>query len=194
MVANAIAILTDPGTIQEKKMKKSSLWIGSAMLGVMVLQPAFAGKGVTAELGQTSGSEMVYRLGMQFDFGRTLWQSDSGNVSLDGYWDAGVTRWDSGDATSLSILPVFQLRFGQGGGTIPFLEAGIGAAWFSETYLEEADRDLGSALQFEDLIGAGLRFNSGSQTGIRLYHYSNAGLKAPNQGINKVALYYRMAI
>lgn len=175
-------------------MKKNSLWIGSVMLGAMALQPACANKGVTAELGQTSGSEMVYRLGMQFDFGRPLWQSDSGSVSLDGYWDAGVTRWDSEDATSLSIMPVLQLRFGQGGGTIPFLEGGIGAAWFSETNLEEADRDLGSALQFEDMMGAGLRFNSGSQTGIRLYHYSNAGLGESNQGINKVALYYRMAI
>ncbi len=175
-------------------MKKSSLWIGSAMLGAMAFQPAFAGTGLTAELGQTSGSEMVYRLGMQFDFGRPIWQSDSGTVSLDGYWDVGVTRWDSENATSLSITPVFQLRFGQSGGLTPFIEAGIGAAWFSETELESADRDLGSAFQFEDLIGAGLRFDTGSQAGIRAYHYSNAGIKEPNQGINKVALYYRLAI
>lgn len=175
-------------------MKKNALWFGPVMLGMMALQPAFAEKGLTAEVGQTSGSEMVYRLGMQFDFGRSIWQSDSGNVSLEGYWDAGVTRWQSESATSVSITPVFQLRFGQGAGAIPFVEAGIGAAWFSRTDLEEADRDLGSAFQFEDLIGAGLRFDTGSQVGIRAYHYSNAGIKEPNQGINKVALYYRMAI
>jgi lipid A 3-O-deacylase len=175
-------------------MKKINLWIGSAVLGAMTLQPVFAGTGLTAELGQTSGSDMVYRLGMQFDFGQPLWQSDAGSVSLNGYWDAGVTRWDSEDATSVSITPVFQLRFGQGGGAIPFLEAGIGAALFSETNLEEAGRDLGSAFQFEDMIGAGLLFNSGSQAGVRAYHYSNAGIKDPNQGINKVALYYRLAI
>ncbi len=175
-------------------MKKSSLWIGSAVLGLVALQPAFAGKGLTAEVGQTSESEMVYRLGMQFDFGRSLWQSDSGNVRIEGYWDAGLTRWDGDDITSVSIMPVFQLQFGQGAGPIPFVEAGIGAALFSETEFEKADRDLGSAFQFEDVIGAGLRFNSGSQAGIRAYHYSNAGIKDPNQGINKVALYYRMAI
>lgn len=175
-------------------MKKNSLWIGSVLLGAMALQPAFAEKGVTIEAGQTSGSEMVYRLGMQLDFGRSLWRSDSGSVSLGGYWDGGLTRWDGDDVTSLSIMPVFQLRFGRGTGPIPFVEAGIGAAWFSETQLKEADRDLGSAFQFEDLIGVGLRFDSGSQAGIRAYHYSNAGIKEPNQGINKVALYYRMAI
>jgi lipid A 3-O-deacylase len=175
-------------------MKKINLWIGSAMLGALTLQPALAGTGLTAELGQTSDSEMVYRLGMQFDFGQPLWQSDPGSIGLHGYWDAGVTRWDSEDATSVSITPVFQLRFGQGGGAIPFLEAGIGAAWFSETDLEGAGRDLGSAFQFEDMIGAGLRFNAGSQAGVRAYHYSNAGIKDPNQGINKVALYYRLAI
>ncbi len=175
-------------------MKKCSLWVGSAMLGVMAFQPAFAEKGLTAELGQTSGSEMVYRLGMQFDFGKPIWTSDSGSVQLEGYWDAGITRWGGENATSASITPVFQLRFGQGAGPIPFIEAGIGAAVFSETEFKEAGRDLGSAFQFEDLIGAGLRFDSGSQTGIRLYHYSNAGLKQPNQGVNKVALYYRMAI
>lgn len=172
---------------------KNSLWVGSAMLGIMALQPALAETGLTAEVGQTSGSEMVYRLGMQSDFGRSLWQSDGGGVRLEGYWDAGVTRWQSESATSLSVMPVFQLRFGQGG-SVPFLEAGIGAAWFSKTDFEEADRDLGSAFQFEDVIGAGLRFDSGSQVGIRAYHYSNAGIKEPNQGINKIALYYRMAI
>ncbi|MBL4611240.1 MAG: acyloxyacyl hydrolase [Pseudomonas sp.] len=174
-------------------MKKCSLLVGSALLSVMAMQPAFAERGLTLEVGQTSDSDKVYRLGMQFDFGRSLWQSDGGNVRLEGYWDAGLTRWQADSATSVSVMPVFQFRFGQGA-TVPFVEAGIGAAWFSKTELEESERDLGSAFQFEDMIGAGLRFDSGSQAGIRAYHYSNAGIKEPNQGINKVALYYRLAI
>jgi hypothetical protein len=32
-------------------MKKINLWIGSAVLGAMTLQPVFAGTGLTAELG-----------------------------------------------------------------------------------------------------------------------------------------------
>jgi len=37
-----------------------------------------------------------------------------------------------------------------------------------------------------------MRFASGSELGVRYYHYSNASLKQPNQGIDKAALYYRV--
>ena len=60
----------------------------------------------------------------------------------------------------------------------------------SNTKLES--NDLGSSFQFEDRIGAGLRFAGGHEVGIRAIHYSNAGIKQPNDGVEAYSLHYRL--
>lgn len=166
--------------------------VALALSTLLVMPVALALDGVTVQIGESSENTTTYRLGAQFEFGRTLWQSDGGGARLDGYWDAGVTRWSSLDATSLSITPMFRLSFGTSdAGVTPFLEGGIGASYFTETDLD--DRDLGSKFQFEDRLGAGLAFAGGSEVGVRYYHYSNASIKQPNDGIDMAAVYYRMA-
>lgn len=173
-------------------MKRAALVLSCAMSTVLIMPAAHALDGITVQIGESSESTTTYRIGAQFEFGRTLWQTDAGGVQLDGYWDAGVTRWSRLDATSLTLTPMFRLNFGaNNGGVTPFLEAGIGAAYFTDTELDR--RDLGSKFQFEDRLGAGLRFETGSEVGVRYYHYSNAGIKQPNDGIDMAALYYRMA-
>lgn len=173
-------------------MKKSSLWIMAGLSAALLAQPAVADRGFTMELGQSSESELTYRAGLEWDFGKPIWQSDAGAVVLGGYWDAGLTYWDGIDAWSASLAPMFQLNFPRAMNDVtPFIEAGIGAALFSKTDLAPG-ADIGSAFQFEDRIGLGMRFASGSELGLRYYHYSNASLKQPNQGIDKTALYYRV--
>ncbi|MBQ0741738.1 MAG: acyloxyacyl hydrolase [Pseudomonas sp.] len=173
-------------------MKKSSLWVMAGLCAALLTQPAFAARGFTLELGQSSESEPTYRAGMQFDFGKPIWQSDGGAMELGGYWDAGLTYWDGIDAFSATLAPMFQLNFPRAMNTVtPFVEAGIGAALFSKTDLAPG-ADIGSTFQFEDRIGLGMRFASGSELGVRYYHYSNASIKQPNQGIDKAALYYRV--
>lgn len=145
---------------------------------------------VSFSVGQTGESTMVYRIGTQFDFGTSWWETSVGRLT--GYWDAGYTYWD-GDETasnhSVSFAPVFVYEFA--GETVkPFIEAGIGVALFADTDLE--DNDLGSSFQFEDRIGAGLRFN-GQAVGVRAIHYSNAGIKDPNDGVEAYSLYYSVA-
>lgn len=176
-------------------MKKSGLVLG-CMLSASAMAPlAHAVDGLTLEIGRSSESTNTYRLAAQFDFGQTIWQTDSGYTRLSGYWDAGVTRWSGLDATSVGISPVLVLTFGENEGTVtPYFEAGIGAAYFTRYSFNDGDRDLGSGFQFEDRIGAGLRFDTGAEVGIRLYHYSNAGIKSPNNGIETFALHYRMDI
>jgi lipid A 3-O-deacylase len=142
----------------------------------------------TAAIGQSGDSTMVYRLGAQWDWDKSWWQSNVGRLT--GYWDAGYTYWE-GDETSsnhsLSFTPVFVYEFA--GETVkPYVEAGIGVAAFANTELE--DNDLGSSFQFEDRIGLGLRF-SGQEVGIRAIHYSNAGIKQPNDGVEAYTLHYR---
>lgn len=173
-------------------MKRVALVFSCALTTLLVIPASHALDGVTVQIGESSKNTTTYRIGAQFEFGRTLWQSDGGGVQLDGYWDAGVTRWSGLDATSLTLTPMFRLSFGTRiGGLTPFVEGGIGASYFTETELD--DRDLGSKFQFEDRLGAGLRFATGSEVGVRYYHYSNAGIKNPNDGIDMAALYYRLS-
>ncbi|MDH1054902.1 acyloxyacyl hydrolase [Aquipseudomonas alcaligenes] len=142
----------------------------------------------TAAIGQSGDSTMVYRLGAQWNWDSSWWQSSVGRLT--GYWDAGYTYWE-GDETSgnhsLSFSPVFVYEFA-GESVQPYIEAGIGVAAFTSTELE--DNDLGSSFQFEDRLGAGLRF-SGQEIGIRALHYSNAGIKQPNDGVEAYTLHYR---
>ena len=69
---------------------------------------------------------------------------------------------------------------------------GVGMALFSKTEVEE--QKLGTAFQFEDRIGVGLRFNGGHEVGIRATHYSNAGLSSTNDGVESYALHYTMPL
>ena len=145
--------------------------------------------GLSVSVGQTGDSTMVYRLGAQFDFNSRWFESSVGHLT--GYWDAGYTYWQGDDTAtnhSISFAPVFVYEFA-GQNVKPYLEAGIGVAAFSSTRLES--NDLGSSFQFEDRIGAGLRFAGGHEVGIRAMHYSNAGIKQPNDGVEAYSLHYR---
>ncbi|MEK1906839.1 MAG: acyloxyacyl hydrolase [Pseudomonas sp.] len=144
----------------------------------------------TFAAGQSGDSNAVFRLGAQWDWDTSWWQSSTGRLS--GYWDAGYTYW-VGDETasnnSLSFSPVFVYEFA--GETVqPYIEAGVGVALFSSTELE--GNDLSSSFQFEDRLGAGLRF-AGQEVGIRAIHYSNAGIKQPNDGAEAYTLHYRLS-
>lgn len=141
-------------------------------------------------VGQTSDSTMTYRFGAQFDFGRSWFASDVGRLT--GYWDGAYTYWDGDEKSSnhsVSLTPVFVYEFA--GDTFkPYVEAGVGMALFSSTELE--NNNLSTAFQFEDLLGAGVRF-SGQEVGIRATHYSNAGIKNPNDGVESYAVHYSLS-
>lgn len=140
-------------------------------------------------VGYSDDDNLVLRAGISEDFGQRWWQTDTGAIT--GYWDLTYTYWD-GDIEpsnhSLAITPMFVYQF-NGDRWAPFVEAGIGAAVFAHTRME--DNDLGSAFQFEDRIGAGIHLDSGADVGIRLTHYSNAGLWMPNEGTESLSLFYR---
>ncbi|HGA2318228.1 TPA: acyloxyacyl hydrolase [Pseudomonas putida] len=143
---------------------------------------------VSAAVGATSQGDMTYRLGMSFDWDKQWLQSDIGYVT--GYWDAAYTYWEGGDASgahSLSFSPVFTYEF-SGFTYTPYVEAGIGLAAFSKT--DVGDQRLGSSVNFEDRIGFGLKLPGEQKVGIRAIHYSNAGIKQPNDGIESYSLFY----
>lgn len=147
---------------------------------------------LTGAVGSTGDGSMTYRIGTQFDFTDSWLHSSSGQLS--GYWDAGYTYWGSNggssDNHSLSFAPVFVYEFA-GQNVRPIIEAGIGVAAFADTEVD--GNHLGSSLQFEDRLGLGVRF-SGNEVGVRAIHYSNAGIKTPNDGVESYSLYYRTTI
>lgn len=169
------------------------------LFGVAAMVAMGLGQCVTAQaadvslsVGQTGESTMVYRLGAQWDWDKSWWQTSVGRLT--GYWDAGYTYWDGDDYKdnhSVSFAPVFVYEFA-GGSVKPFIEAGIGVAAFANTQIE--NNRLGSSFNFEDRIGAGLRFAGGHQLSVRAIHYSNAGIKQPNDGIESYTLNYSLAL
>lgn len=170
-------------------MKKFFCWAAVAAISIGQAVSAQAA-GVSLDIGQTSESTMTYRLGTQFDFSSSWFQSDVGRLT--GYWDAAYTYWEGDESSSnhsLSITPMFVYEFA--GETVkPYVEAGIGAAVFDSTEME--DNDLSTSFQFEDRLGLGLRF-ANQEVGIRAMHYSNAGIKQPNDGIETYNLHYRLS-
>lgn len=146
---------------------------------------------VSAAVGATSQGDMTYRIGLAFDWDKKWFESSTGHLT--GYWDAAYTYWEGGDASgahSLSFAPVFVYEFGTSG-YVPFIEAGIGIAAFSKT--DVGDQRLGSSFNFEDRIGLGVKLPGQQKVGIRAIHYSNAGIKQPNDGIESYSLFYSAA-
>ncbi len=170
-------------------MPSFSTLCATALLGLTSISAAQAAD-LAFAVGSTGESTMTYRFGVQCDFERNFSESETGRFT--GYWDTAYTYWQ-GDKTasnnSLSVAPVFVYEFA--GETIkPYVEAGIGVAFFSDTELE--DNNLGSSFQFEDRLGFGVRFN-GQEIGVRAMHYSNAGLSSNNDGAENYSLHYATA-
>lgn len=142
-------------------------------------------------VGATGQSDMTYRLSLGFDWNKAWWQTSTGQLT--GYWDAAYTYWESGEEGSgkhsVSFTPVFLYEF-KAGSVNPYIEAGLGAAIFSGTRV--GNKQLGSAFNFESRLGMGLKFAGNQAIGIRAMHYSNAGIKQPNDGIESYNLYYRL--
>ena len=148
--------------------------------------------GVEFSVGHTGESTMTYRLGAQFDWDKSWWQTSVGRLT--GYWSGAYTYWEgdkSASNNSLSFSPVFVYEFA-GQSVKPYVELGVGVAFFANTQVE--DNHLGSVFQFEDRFGFGLRFAGGHEVGVRATHYSNAGMANPNDGTESYALHYTMPL
>lgn len=139
--------------------------------------------------GVTSQGETAASIGLAFEWEQRWLESERGH--LGGYWSVAYTWWEAGkigdDEQSLSVSPVFVYSFNADGWQ-PFVEAGIGAAYFSDDRV--GGRNLGSRAHFEDRFAVGARLSDRDTVRLRVIHYSNAGLEGPNQGVNAWSLVY----
>ena len=111
------------------------------------------------------------RIELVGEFGLSYWWTNQ--QSDPGYKDS---VWQ------ISAIPMFRYWATQK----LYVEAGIGATAFSSTRFH--DKNLSTAFQFGDHIGAGYQLTNNTRVGLRLSHFSNGGIKRPNPGINNVSL------
>ena len=90
----------------------------------------------------------------------------------------------------LSFSPVVQYSVATLTYVTLYVEAGIGVSLLDDTRF--AGKDVSTHFQFEDRFGLVVRFGQRKkhQLALRYFHYSNAGIKKPNPGLDFIALSY----
>ena len=99
------------------------------------------------------------------------WWNASGSRQPSSVWQAGAApflRWSINDAF--------------------YIEAGVSANYFSRTRF--ADKQMSTKFQFGEHLGLGAYIGDNSRVGLRYSHYSNAGIKRPNEGLDVFQLLY----
>ena len=140
--------------------------------------------GFGLSLGYGEGKEDIdiYRFGIKKDYSSRWFESGVGYLS--GYFELSYNRWEHGgdDINGLAFSPVFAYYFGKDADLVrPYIAGGIGVALIDDYRIH--NRNLGTHYQFENRIGLGTRIGIFDMN-VSYFHYSNAGLKSPNDGID----------
>lgn len=153
----------------------------------------------SASLEFASGNKtQMLRIGTQWMWNERWWQSNGTHIG--GYWDLTLAQWrgrnyqGSPDAhqnlVSVGITPVF--RFQRDSKIGLYTEVGIGLHLLSDIYNNNG-RTLSGNVQFGDHIGMGYVFENNWDIGFKFQHFSNAGIKQPNDGVNFAVIKIRHA-
>jgi hypothetical protein len=154
---------------------------------------AYAVDSMSFEYGHSDSSNAnvnLYRVSAQWDWNKKL--IEMGNWHFGGYWETSFGYWDNNSLAKthdrifdFGVTPVLRFQQSNISSLSPYAELGVGFHLLSHTSIS-TQRQFGSAFQFGDHVGAGVRFgNKGKyDIGYRYQHLSNAGIKQPNQGIN----------
>lgn len=167
-------------------------WCAGIMMG-LIFSPV-AGAKTRVNVGYGGGMPNdIYggRLAIQDDWLKS-WNFGK-RLTLTGYWDYSIAYWhthghlcpgEQDNMTILGLAPVLRLQSRALQSITPYFEASVGLAWMSHSTLGQ--RNLGANFAFQDLVGFGFTFGQQQQFEISYHylHYSNAGLFAPNQGID----------
>jgi len=133
------------------------------------------------DIGESRDGIGIYRIGIQKDFETIFYENES--LLISGYHEASLNFWDgkNTDLWAVAYSPVFTLNFITMSEYTPYFDLGIGIAAVSKKYTDY--RNLSSHFQFEDRFGFGIK-RANLDFHVRYMHYSNAGLKKPNDGID----------
>jgi lipid A 3-O-deacylase len=97
-------------------------------------------------------------------------------------------KYGASNIAAIGVTPMLRIEWPRGD-HLTFVDAGVGAHLLSHTSLQGGP-NFGTAFQFGEWIGTGLRFGPGMayEVGLRLEHLSNADIKLPNDGITFASL------
>ncbi len=144
---------------------------------------------VFVDAGASSRGAQVVGLGARWPSG---WQAQALGGKLGLALEVGVHAWsvrqDTGDrqrSVQFTATPVIRWR-GQDGASPWFIEVGIGLSYHDKAYgVKSAHQS--TRWNFNDVIGVGRHIGQ-HELGLRLTHFSNAGLRKPNPGDSSVSL------
>ena len=101
------------------------------------------------------------------------------------YWRHDESQHDEAKGVAWSPVYLYPLS------DSVFFEFGIGVSYFSASKID--GRDLGTHFLFEDRAGLRWQISPQHSLTLRYFHYSNADIKKPNDGIDFMNLSYGMA-
>lgn len=116
------------------------------------------------------------------------------------YFETSVNFWEYGTENVhdtnfvLAASPVIRYEFAQWHGNPIYAEFGIGVSLLDDTKF--AGKDVSTHYQFEDRLGVVYKFGQGQKNSValRYFHYSNAGFKSPNPGLDFLSVSYSVKI
>jgi lipid A 3-O-deacylase len=137
----------------------------------------------------TGNKTQMARLGTQWKWARH-WRFANG-AHIGGHWDLAIAQWrgkrfrnmagQTQYITSVGITPVFRLQNATLKGF--YAEGGIGIHYLSGLYNNNGN-ELSTRFQFGDHLGVGYVFQNNLDLAVRIQHFSNGGIKNPNDGVN----------
>jgi len=173
------------------KMKKMS-WLLLFLNTVLSSQVYASSHGYAIDYIQGEGDVTGVKLAYQW---HTDWLKQYSD-KLELYFESSVNFWEYGQQNKhdsnfvLAISPVIQYPVGRFYTYPLYIEFGIGFSLLDDTKF--AGKDVSTHYQFEDRLGLVTRFgdNLKHSVALRYLHYSNAGFKSPNPGLDFVSLSY----
>lgn len=165
--------------------------LAASLLLAVAHFPAHAIDSAGLEFGTGNRTQFI-RGSLQWNFQRALYKSE--RLAIKGYWDLSLSQWrgnryrgqpdEHQNLSNIGITPMFRI---QQPGSKFYGEAGIGAHVLSQLY-DNNGRRLSTALEFGSQLGIGYALNPRTSVGLSIQHYSNGGIKHPNNGVNFVSM------
>lgn len=137
--------------------------------------------------------------GVKLAYRHNAFQLESISPRLSVYAESSINFWKYGSPEHydsnfvISLSPILQYSICSCADGEIYAEAGIGISLLDDTQF--AGKNVSTHYQFEDRLGIGYRFGKqfSHSLALRYFHYSNAGFKKPNPGLDFISLSYSTA-
>jgi lipid A 3-O-deacylase len=142
----------------------------------------------------------IYRSGISMKWkeeviGKSPWCMHFSMEAAIGQWNTFTTGNENFKLIEYMFTPVVRVQERFPSSISFFIEAAVGLHLLSNAFVR-GPRKFGSAFQFGDHAGIGIRFGKDQkyELSYRIQHLSNAGISKPNEGMNFSEIYFAYRI